>query len=63
MTSLKRHYQTCHGKDFAGKIDHPNVEKFGDFSVRGDFNLKEDGELIEKIIEYTGLTEEEIENL
>lgn len=36
------------GKDFAGKIDHPNVEKFGDFSVRGDFNLKEDGELIEK---------------
>ena len=44
------------GNDFAGKIDHPGVEKFGDFSIRGDFDLKEDGELIEKVEKVAGFT-------
>ena len=30
------------GKDFTGKIDHPSIEKFGDFAIRGDIEIKED---------------------
>ena len=34
---------------FEGKIDHPAIEKFGDFSVRGDVDLNSNNELVEKI--------------
>jgi len=44
------------GKDFTGKIDHPSIEKFGDFAIRGDIEIKEDKELIEKVEKVAGFT-------
>jgi arginyl-tRNA synthetase len=43
-------------KGYDGKIDHPSIEKFGDFSVRGDVDLNSDNELIEKIEKVAGFT-------
>ena len=43
-------------KGFEGKIDHPSIEKFGDFSVRGDIDLKEENDLIEKVEKVAGFT-------
>lgn len=42
-------------KGFTGKIDHPTVEKFGDYAVRADVEL-EPGDLIEKIEKVAGFT-------
>lgn len=44
------------GKDFVGKIDHPSVEKFGDFAIRGDVKISEDKKLIEKVEKVAGFT-------
>lgn len=43
-------------KGVDGEIKHPSIEKFGDFAIRGDFDLKEDGVLIEKIEKVGGFT-------
>ena len=43
-------------KGFEGKIDHPSIEKFGDFSVRGDLDLKENDSLVEKVEKVAGFT-------
>lgn len=42
--------------NFDGKIDHPAIEKFGDFAIRGDIEIKEDKVLIEKIVKVAGFT-------
>jgi len=42
--------------NFDGKIDHPSIEIFGDFAIRGDIEIKEDKELIEKIEKIAGFT-------
>lgn len=39
-----------------GKIDHPTVEKFGDFAIRGEVEIRENKELIEKIEKVAGFT-------
>lgn len=44
------------GSDFTGKIDHPSIEKFGDFAIRGDVEIKENKELIEKVEKVAGFT-------
>ena len=30
-------------KGFEGKVDHPSVEKFGDYAVRADVNIYQKG--------------------
>jgi len=42
-------------KGFTGKIDHPTIEKFGDYAVRMDVDLEPD-ELIEKTEKVAGFT-------
>ena len=39
-----------------GKIEHPAVEKFGDFAIRGEIEITENKELIEKIERVAGFT-------
>ena len=39
-----------------GKIEHPAVEKFGDFATRGEIEITENKELIEKIERVAGFT-------
>ncbi|MCX6726994.1 MAG: arginine--tRNA ligase [Candidatus Shapirobacteria bacterium] len=42
-------------KGFEGKVDHPGVEKFGDYAVRADVDLEPD-DLIEKTEKVAGFT-------
>lgn len=44
------------GDNFEGKIDHPAVEKFGDYAIRGEVEIRENKELIEKIEKVAGFT-------
>lgn len=44
------------GNDFNGKIDHPTIEKFGDFAIRGDVEITEDKELIDSVDKVAGFT-------
>jgi len=44
------------GDNFKGKIDHPAVEKFGDFAIRGEVEIRENKELIDKIEKVAGFT-------
>jgi len=43
-------------KGYEGKIDHPSIEKFGDFALRGDIDLEAEGKLIEKVEKVAGFT-------
>jgi len=43
-------------KGFEGKIDHPTIEKFGDFAIRGEIGIRENKELIERIEKTAGFT-------
>lgn len=42
-------------KGFEGRIDHPQVEKFGDYSIRGNVDIDPD-DLIEKTEKVAGFT-------
>ncbi len=44
------------GDNFEEKIDHPTVEKFGDFAIRGEVKIRENKDLIEKIEKIAGFT-------
>jgi arginyl-tRNA synthetase len=48
--------------NFNLSIDHPSLEKFGDFSVRGDIDLSADENLIEKVEKVAGFTNIFIKN-
>lgn len=42
-------------KGYDGKVEHPTVEKFGDFAIRADINL-DDCDLVEKVDKVAGFT-------
>lgn len=53
---IKDEVKALLNKDFEGKIDHPSVEKFGDFAIRGEVTVKDDKRLIERIEKVSGFT-------
>lgn len=53
---IKDEVKALLNKDFEGKIDHPSVEKFGDFAIRGEMAIKDDKRLIERIENVAGFT-------
>lgn len=53
---IKDEVKNLLGNKFQGNIDHPAIEKFGDFAIRGEIEITEDKELVEKIEKVAGFT-------